>query len=91
MSLTGAGFAPFFAERPLDDGALAAACRVADLTSNGHEPNPALAVNRYWRLIAANETVQPLLAAVDASLLEPPVNVLRLSISWLCSLPEGLA
>ena len=53
----------------------------------GHEPNPAIAVDRNWNLVAANRSIAPLLAGIaDASLLEPPVNVLRLSLH-----PGGLA
>jgi hypothetical protein len=53
----------------------------------GHEPFPALAVDRHWTLIAANAALPPMLSGVtDASLLEPPVNVLRLSLH-----PNGLA
>jgi hypothetical protein len=53
----------------------------------GHEPNPALAVDRYWQLIMANAAVGPLLALVeDKSLLQGDVNVLRLSLH-----PGGLA
>ncbi|MGO7565366.1 transcriptional regulator, partial [Rhizobium johnstonii] len=47
----------------------------------GHEPFPAIAVDRHWTLIAANASIAPLLSAVsDQSLLTPPVNVLRLSL-----------
>jgi hypothetical protein len=53
---------------------------------DGHAPYPALAIDRHWNLQAANRAVMPLLAGVDAALLEPPVNVLRLSLS-----PQGLA
>src|SRR5262249_2095529 len=49
-------------------------------------PYPALAVDRRWTLVAANRAVAPLLEGTDASLLEPPVNVLRLSLH-----PKGLA
>ena len=52
----------------------------------GHEPFPALAVDRHWTLIASNRAVPPLLAGTAPSLLRPPVNVLRLSLH-----PEGLA
>jgi transcriptional regulator with XRE-family HTH domain len=84
--LVAAGFAPVFPERPLDDPALKAARRAIDLVLAGHEPYPALAVDRHWHLVAANKAVPPLLAGVDASLLQPPVNVLRLSLH-----PLGLA
>jgi hypothetical protein len=49
-------------------------------------PFPALAVDRHWHLVASNAAVPPLMAGASASLLEPPINVLRLSLH-----PEGLA
>jgi transcriptional regulator with XRE-family HTH domain len=84
--LLGAGFAPVHAERGLDDPELAAARRAIDLVLKGHEPYPALAVDRHWNLIAANAAVAPLMAGAVPHLLEAPVNVLRLSLH-----PEGLA
>lgn len=84
--LTAAGFAPVFPQHSLDDSTLTAARQAVELILRGHEPNPALTVDRHWTLIAANQTVPLLLSAVDASLLKPPVNVLRLSLH-----PNGLA
>lgn len=84
--LVAAGYAPVFRERPLGDPALDAVRRAVDQVLAGHEPYPALAVDRHWTLIAANAAVAPLLAGVAAPLLQPPVNVLRLSLH-----PEGLA
>ena len=84
--LIAAGFAPLFPERPLDDPTLQAARRAVDLVLKGHEPFPALAVDRHWTLVASNAAVPPMLEGVDSSLLEPPVNVLRLSLH-----PGGLA
>ncbi|WP_105428417.1 helix-turn-helix domain-containing protein [Neorhizobium sp. T6_25] len=85
--LLAAGFAPVFAERKLDDPALQPARRAIDMVLKGHEPFPALAVDRHWTLVAANAAVAPLLADVaDPSLIEGPVNVLRLSLH-----PQGLA
>jgi hypothetical protein len=52
----------------------------------GHEPYPALAVDRYWTLVVANRALSPLLTGADPALLQPPVNVLRLSLH-----PAGLA
>ncbi|HEX3699934.1 MAG TPA: helix-turn-helix transcriptional regulator [Phenylobacterium sp.] len=80
-----AGFAPAYAERSLDDPALAGVRRSIDLVLAGHEPFPALVVDRGWRMLAANRAVAPLLAGVAPALLEPPVNVLRVSLH-----PEGL-
>ncbi|HEX6993954.1 MAG TPA: helix-turn-helix transcriptional regulator [Gammaproteobacteria bacterium] len=84
--LVAAGYAPRFPERRLDDGELAAAQRVVELVLKGHEPFPALAVDRHWNLVARNDAVPPLLAGVDPALLESPVNVLKLSLH-----PQGLA
>src|SRR5262245_32112268 len=84
--LVAAGYAPAFPERPLDDPALQSARKAVDLVLAGHEPYPALAIDRHWTLIASNNAVSPLLAGVDPSLLRPPVNALRLSLH-----PAGLA
>lgn len=84
--LVAAGYAPVFPERPLADPALSAARRAVDLVLSGHEPYPALAVDRHWTLVASNRAVAPLLAGVGPELLRPPVNVLRLGLH-----PAGLA
>jgi hypothetical protein len=84
--LVAAGYAPVFQERPLADPALQAARNVIDLVLAGHEPYPALAVDRHWNLIASNRTVPLLLGGIDPSLRKPPMNVLRLSLH-----PAGLA
>ena len=82
--LTAAGFAAVFPERSLADKSLVAARRIVDLILNGLEPSPSFAVDRHWNLVAANKAISILLAEVDASLLEPPVNILR-----LCLHPRG--
>ncbi|MBO9621356.1 MAG: helix-turn-helix transcriptional regulator [Sphingomonas sp.] len=84
--LLGAGHAPIYAERPLDDPELAAARRAIELVLKGHEPFPALAIDRHWNMVTANAAVAPLLEGVAAHLLQGPVNVLRLSLH-----PDGLA
>jgi transcriptional regulator with XRE-family HTH domain len=84
--LNAAGYAPVFPERRLDDPAMAAARQVIDLVLAGHEPHPALAVDRHWCMAAANRAVAPLMTGVDPALLRPPVNVLRVSLH-----PGGLA
>jgi hypothetical protein len=57
-----------------------------ELVLAGHEPYPALAIDRHWSLVSANAAVAPLLVGVAPRLLEPPMNVLRLALH-----PEGLA
>ncbi len=84
--LTAAGFAPVYRERSLADPALAAARSAVELVLAGYEPFPALAVDRHWTLLFMNRAVEQLLVGVDAALLRPPVNVLRLSLH-----PRGMA
>lgn len=84
--LLAAGYAPTFPERDLDDPALAPARTAVDAILAVHDPFPALAVDRGWSLLAANRAVGWLLAGVPDAMLQPPVNVLRLSLH-----PDGLA
>jgi transcriptional regulator with XRE-family HTH domain len=84
--LVAAGFAPMFAERKLDDPALQSAREAMELVLKGHEPFPAIAVDRHWNMLAANRAVGPFLADANPKLLEPPFNVLRFSLH-----PDGLA
>src|SRR5262245_3955628 len=84
--LTAAGYAPVFGERGLDDPALAAARQAVEQVVKGHEPFPAIAVDRHWTLVTSNGAATRLLGGVDPPLLRPPVNVLRLSLH-----PAGLA
>ncbi|MEU9022793.1 helix-turn-helix transcriptional regulator [Actinomadura sp. NPDC048394] len=84
--LLAAGFAPRYAERPLDDTALSAARNAVERVLRAHEPYPALAFDRRWDIIMTNRAVDPFLAEVDPELLRPPVNLLRLGLD-----PRGLA
>lgn len=84
--LIAAGYAPMFPERPLDAPQLEPARQAMELVLAGHEPYPALAVDRHWNLVASNRALQALLVDVPPAMLTPPVNVLRLSLH-----PEGVA
>jgi len=84
--LLAAGYAPAFAQRDLDDPEMGPVRDVIERLLRGHEPYPAAVVDRHWGLVAANRAVGMLTAGVAAHLLEPPVNVLRLSLH-----PDGLA
>jgi transcriptional regulator with XRE-family HTH domain len=84
--LVAAGYAPVYSDRPLAHPDLKPAKSAIDLVLAGHEPYPALAIDRHWNLIASNKAVAPLLTGAAAWLLKPPVNVLRLSLH-----PEGIA
>lgn len=84
--LLAAGYAPTFPQRPLADPALHAVSEAVEMILTGHEPYPALALDRYWNLVSMNRAVPLLLEGVASHLLKPPVNVLRLSLH-----PQGLA
>jgi transcriptional regulator with XRE-family HTH domain len=84
--LAAAGYAPVFGERAFDDPALTPARSAVEQVLQGHEPFPAIAVDRHWNLLAANAAVAPMLARVAGELLRPPINVLRIALH-----PEGLA
>ena len=86
MLLVSAGYAPVFPERSMADPALAGARHAVDLVLKGHEPYPAIAIDRHWTLIAHNRLVPLLVAMADEELRKPPINVLRLSLH-----PKGLA
>jgi transcriptional regulator with XRE-family HTH domain len=86
LLLHAAGYASVFPERPFDDPALRIAREAVDQVLAGHEPYPALAVDRHWTLIASNTATQRVIGDVDAALLKPPVNVLRLALH-----PNGMA
>ncbi|AWV07521.1 helix-turn-helix domain-containing protein [Marilutibacter maris] len=83
---TAAGFAPLYGERPLDHAGLETARRTIERILRGHEPFPALAIDRHWRMHAANRALAPFLLGVAPELLQPPINVLRLSLH-----PQGVA
>jgi transcriptional regulator with XRE-family HTH domain len=85
--LLAAGHAPAFPERSLDDPDLAPVREALDVILSGHEPYPAVAVDRVWNLIAANSAMLALTESVDIdpALLEPPINVMRIGLH-----PRGL-
>jgi transcriptional regulator with XRE-family HTH domain len=84
--LGAAGFAPVFQERSFGAPALGLVRRNVETVLAAYDPNPALAVDRHWIMLAANQAVAHLLAGAEPTLLRPPVNVLRLSLH-----PAGLA
>ena len=84
--LLAAGYAPQYDERALDDPAMAPVREAIVQVLHGHEPHPAVVVDREWEMVAANKTVPLLLDGVAPHLLEPPVNVLRVALH-----PEGMA
>ncbi|TAA08619.1 XRE family transcriptional regulator [Pseudoxanthomonas winnipegensis] len=84
--LLAAGYAPIHGERALEAPDMAAALAAVEAVLNAHAPFPALAVDRHWNLVRANEAATALLEGVDPALLAPPINVLRATLH-----PKGLA
>ena len=84
--LVSAGFAPMYAERRLDDAALAAARAAIDVVLAAQKPYPAFALDRHWNIAASNSALQELYEGVAPELMRPPVNALRLSLH-----PRGVA
>ena len=84
--LLAGGYAPAYPERSLAEPDLQAVQAALKRVLAGHEPYPAVVVNRWWELVDANPAIAIFTSAVDPGLLQPPVNVLRLSLH-----PAGLA
>ena len=85
--LLAGGYAPAYPERGLAEPELKAVRTALRQVLDGHQPYPAAVVNRWWELVDANSGIAQFTRHVrQPSLLDPPVNVLRLSLH-----PEGMA
>jgi transcriptional regulator with XRE-family HTH domain len=84
--LLAAGYAPAYGQRDLDEPEMGPVREALDRVLKGHEPFPAVVVDRHWGMVAGNSAIPLLTAGVAVHLLEPPVNVLRLTLH-----PEGMA
>jgi transcriptional regulator with XRE-family HTH domain len=86
--LLAAGHAPAYPERSIDDPELAPVRDALELVLSGHEPYPAVAVDRAWNMVTSNSAMRRLAdqVEIDPELLEPPINVIRIGLH-----PRGLA
>ena len=84
--LLAGGYAPRYPEHDLAGPDLATILDSLRIVLTAHGRFPALVLNRWWELIDSNAAVDVLVQGCAAELLEPPVNVLRLSLH-----PAGLA
>ncbi|MEU7175293.1 helix-turn-helix transcriptional regulator [Micromonospora tulbaghiae] len=84
--LLAGGFAPRYAESPLDHDALSAVHDAVRRVLRAHEPYPAVVFDRRWNIVTTNRAVDPFFAQVAPDLLRPPVNLVRLGLD-----PRGLA
>jgi transcriptional regulator with XRE-family HTH domain len=84
--LLAAGYAPVHPETALDDAAMGQVRAALDRLLEAHVPFPALVVNRRHELLLANAPAAAFLEGIAPALLEPPINVLRVSLH-----PDGMA
>ncbi|MFC8172650.1 helix-turn-helix domain-containing protein [Streptomyces sp. NPDC057325] len=84
--LLAAGYAPRYAETPLDAPRLEALREGVERLLRGYEPYPALVVDGSYTVVAANRGVALLLGGLPGHLLAPPLNAMRIALH-----PEGLA
>ncbi|HTL86065.1 MAG TPA: helix-turn-helix transcriptional regulator [Acidimicrobiia bacterium] len=84
--LIAAGYAPSYQATDLAAPEMQAVRAAIDRLLDGHEPYPAILIDRRWELVASNAAAMILVEGVAPELLEPPINVLRATLH-----PEGLA
>jgi transcriptional regulator with XRE-family HTH domain len=84
--LLAGGYAPAFQQRGFDEPELGDVRTALRQILAGHEPYPAAVVNRWWELLDANSAIGIFTTGCAPELLEPPINVLRLSLH-----PDGMA
>jgi transcriptional regulator with XRE-family HTH domain len=84
--LLAGGYAPAYPASSLTDPPMSAVSDAIERILDAHEPFPAAVIDGRWDLIAANAAVDLLTGGAAPALLEPPVNVLRLSLH-----PDGIA
>jgi len=84
--LLAAGFAPVYRESNLAAPELAPVRQAIDRMLKQQEPYPAVVIDRQWNLVAANAASAVLIENIDESLLQHPLNVLRVALH-----PDGLA
>jgi transcriptional regulator with XRE-family HTH domain len=86
LLLVAAGYAPVYAETSMEEPRMDSVRAALRQVLTGHEPYPAVVVDRFWNLIDANAAAAFFMEGAAPELLEPPVNVLRLSMH-----PDGMA
>ncbi|RZT27937.1 Xre family transcriptional regulator [Kribbella sp. VKM Ac-2569] len=84
--LVAAGHAPVYRQTPLDDPDMTRVRAALEQFVRAHAPYPAVAVDRRWNLLLANDSFNVFLAGVDKKLLTAPINLMRLGLH-----PDGLA
>lgn len=84
--LLAAGFAPAFGDSPLDAQEMAPVRDTLRQILAGHDPLPALVVDRGWNIVEHNRGFAVFTEGAAPHLLRAPMNALRLALH-----PEGMA
>ena len=84
--LLAAGYAPAYPQHVLEAPELDNVRVALGQVLAGHEPYPAVVVDRWWDVRDANSGLALLTAGCAPALLKPPVNALRLALH-----PDGMA
>ncbi|MFD7686121.1 helix-turn-helix domain-containing protein [Streptomyces sp. NPDC059781] len=83
--LLAAGYAPSYTDSPPDVAGMSPVRGALRQILDGHEPFPALVVDRNWNVVLGNNGFQLFAEGAAPELLRPPVNALRLAVH-----PEGM-
>ena len=84
--LVAAGYAPAYSELALTDPEMRPVSEALSIMMAAAEPNPAVVFDRRWNMVMANDSALAWTAIVSPTLLEPPINVARVTLH-----PAGLA
>ena len=84
--LQSVGFPPIFEERVFTAPALGVVRRNVEAMLSAYDPDPAVAVDRHWAVVAANRAATHLVDGTEPALLRQPANMLRLLLH-----PAGMA
>jgi transcriptional regulator with XRE-family HTH domain len=83
--LLAAGYAPEYAQTPLDAEAMRDVRRSLQALVDAHQPCPAMAVDHTWNLVLANDVALAMAEGIADELMTEPINVMRLLLH-----PDGL-
>ncbi|GAA1873513.1 helix-turn-helix transcriptional regulator [Asanoa iriomotensis] len=84
--LLAGGHAPAYPSHALTDPEMGPVLAAVRHLLDGHDPYPAALIDQHWDLVEANAAIEVFTAGCAPHLLEPPINVLRLSLH-----PDGMA
>ena len=84
--LLAAGFAPEYAQTPIDAESMRDIRRSLQALVDAHRPCPAMAVDHAWNLVLANDVAFAMAQGIPDDLMTEPINVMRLLLH-----PQGVS